>query len=177
MEINGQAAIDAAVAAAVAAATMGLPKYVNNGEWLTRADLKANFPASNDQLGKLARVLDVWGTVRTTLICEYDGTMYYWRPQRTDYAVGTPQNTGNIALIPLVTAPAIIMKSNLLGAVNLQLSTTDVWPGCTFDITAPSIIGLNLLQFTGLIGGLTSALLGGSRKVARYDSDGWRIVS
>lgn len=177
MEIftNGVGSSD--VAAMLAATTAMLPQFVNGGDWLDRATLKANFPAGPDYLGKLARVNDVWGSVRTSLICEFDGTTYYWRPQRTDYAVPSTQSSGTINLVPLVSAPATILKSNLVGALNLNLSTVDVWPGCTFDITAPSVLNLNVLQFTGLIGGLTSAILGGSRKMARYDSDGWRIVS
>lgn len=153
-----------------------LPTYVNNGMWITRADLKASFPASADTVGKLARVLDVWGTVRTSLICEYDGKNYYWRPQRTDYAVQSAQRNGAVQLVPLITAPTIVFTDSLSGNLELQLSTVDVWPGCRYDVTAPSSLGLFTMSFTGLLGGLSSLLGGGARKQAVYTADGWRIA-
>lgn len=143
-----------------------LPQYVNNGDWLTRAQLKALFPAAAAQLGKLARVSDVWGSVRTSMICEADGATYYWRPQRTDYAVPMTQTSGALALIPLVTAPSLVFKSTLLGNMTLTPTTNDdVWPGCFFDVQAPGGLGLFTFTIGGLVGGLTTTLLGGIENV------------
>lgn len=151
-----------------------VPNFLNEGAFQTVASLLANFPASAQYRGMYARVSDLWGSVSTAMICEYDGTNYYWRPQRTDYSVVSTQTSGSVSLIPLLTAPVITMQATLLGNVTVTPSTTNVWPGCTFKIFAPSSLGLFSITFTGLIGGITSTLLGGATKEVTYTSSGWR---
>lgn len=155
-----------------------VPQYVGAGVRMTVAQMKANFPAAAATLGKLCKVSDLWGSVATTMVCEQDTTGsigYYWRPQRTDYATATSTATGgSMTLTPLVNAPSIIFKAALVSALTLNLATTDVWPGCRFEITAPSSLGLNLFTIAGLLGGLTTTLLGGAKKTAIYTtSNGW----
>lgn len=104
-----------------------IPTYVNGGAFQTVAELKANFPASAAVIGKLARVTDLWTAVRTTMICEYDGANYYWRPQRTDYAISSSQSSGTMNMIPLITAPNVVLKDTLLGNLTLNLMTVDAW--------------------------------------------------
>ncbi len=41
--------------------------FVNNGGYQTVANLLANFPAGAGNLGKYARVSDLWGTVSTVI--------------------------------------------------------------------------------------------------------------
>lgn len=152
-----------------------VPNFINGGAFQTVANLLANFPAAVGYRGMYARVSDLWGSVATVMICEYDGTSYYWRPQRTDYAITSTQTSGTMNLVPLVNAPEIALQSTLLGALNLALSTSNVWPGCQFRVRAPASIGLFSLTFTGLIGGLTSTILGGSEKTAVYTAQWWRV--
>lgn len=151
-----------------------VPNFINGGAFQTVANLLANFPAASQYRGMYARVSDLWGTVQTVMICETDGTNYYWRPQRTDYAITSTQTSGTMSLVPLVTAPEIALQSTLLGAMTVTPSNTNVWPGCQFRIRAPSSIGLFSLTLTGLIGGLTSTILGGGDKTVVYTANGWR---
>jgi hypothetical protein len=71
-----------------------VPNFINGGAFQTVSDLLANFAPSSQYRGMYARVSDLWGSVSTAMICEYDGTNYYWRPQRTDYSVTSTQNIG-----------------------------------------------------------------------------------
>jgi len=152
-----------------------VPNFINNGAFQTVANLLANFPAGSSFLGKYARVSDLWGSVSTVMICEQDaGTgTYYWRPQRTDYAIPSTQTSGTLSLIPMVTAPVINMQSTLLGAVTVTPATTNVWPGCRFEINAPASLGIFSVSFNGLVGGLVQTILGGNRKTLIYSSAGW----
>lgn len=151
-----------------------VPNFINGGAFQTVSNLLTNFPAASQYRGMYARVSDLWGSVSTAMICEYDGTNYYWRPQRTDYSVVSTQTSGSMSLIPLVTAPVTVLNATLLGNVNVTPTTTNVWPGCQFEIYAPSNLGLFAINITGLLGGVTSTLLGGSSKTVTYTASGWR---
>ncbi len=151
-----------------------VPNFINGGAFLTVSDLLTSFAPSSQYRGMYARVSDLWGSVSTAMICEYDGTNYYWRPQRTDYSITSTQTSGSLSLVPLVTAPVIALQSTLLGGMTITPSVTNVWPGCTFKIHAPASLGIFSITFTGLIGGITSLLLGGSTKEVTYTAQGWR---
>lgn len=151
-----------------------VPNFINGGAFQTVANLLTNFPAASQYRGMYARVSDLWGSVSTAMICEYDGTNYYWRPQRTDYSVVSTQTSGSMSLIPLVTAPVTVLNATLLGNVSITPTTTNVWPGCEFEIYSPSNLGLFGVNITGLLGGVTSVLLGGSAKKITYTAAGWR---
>lgn len=149
--------------------------FVNSGAIQTVAEALANFPAGVAYVGKYARVSDLWGSVDEVMRCSYDGNNYYWRPQRTDYAVSNATTSGTMTLTPLTSAPQIFLTATLLGNLDLALSTTNVWPGCQFMVVAPSSLGIFTLRFTGLVGGAVSGLLGGSTKLATYTAAGWRV--
>lgn len=151
-----------------------VPNFINDGAFQTVANLLANFPASSTYRGMYARVSDLWGSVSTAMICEYDGTTYYWRPQRTDYSITSTQTSGSMSLVPLITAPVITLQATLLGNMTITPAVTNVWPGCTFKIYSPSSLGIFNITFTGLIGGITSTLLGGTTKEVTYTASGWR---
>lgn len=142
---------------------------------MTIAQLVGTYPASATHLGKYARVTDLWGSVDEIMRCSSDGVTYYWRPQRTDYAVTSTATSGTMNLVPLISAPEIALQSTLVGNMTLALSSVNVWPGCQFKVRSPSSIGIFSLQFTGLIGGAVSNILGGSDKTAIYTSAGWRV--
>lgn len=165
------------MAQAIAGAVAGLPQYIAGGAFQPVADLLSLFPAGSTYLGKLARVSDLWGTTRTTMICEQDASGYYWRPQRTDYAsppIAMP--SGAMTLIPLVTAPVINLTGTLTGNVSLTPSTVNVWPGASFTVSSNSVIGALLgININGLVGGGTVPLLsGGIRTITYFSGSGWK---
>lgn len=141
------------------------------------AELLANFPASASLVGKYARVNDLWGSVTTVMICEADTSGFYWRPQRTDYAAApVTMTTGNMPLIPLVTAPVINLTGTLTGNVTITPQTTNVWPGATFTVSSSSTIGVLLgININGLVGAGTVPLLsGGIRTITYFSGSGWK---
>lgn len=149
-------------------------RYVNNGDPLPVATLLSSFSASQTYVGWYAVVSDLWGSVQEVMRCSYDGNTYYWRPQRTDYAVASTQTSGAMSLVPLVSAPIIALQSTLLGNMTVTPTTTNVWPGCTFTIQAPSGLGIFSLSVSGLVGGLVGTLLGGSTRTITYTASGWK---
>lgn len=151
-----------------------VPNFVNGGAFQTVAALLSNFVPASQYRGMYARVSDLWGSVSTTMICEYDGTNYYWRPQRTDYSVVSAVTSGTMTLTPLVTAPVTVMNTTLLGAMTITPASTNVWPGCSFEVYSPASLGIYSITFSGLIGGVTSLLLGGDKKTVTYTASGWR---
>lgn len=153
-----------------------VPNFINGGAFQTVASLLASYPAAAQYKGMYARVSDLWGSVSTVMICESDGVTFYWRPQRTDYAVPSTQTSGTMNLIPLISAPVTVLQSTLIGAMTITPTNTNVWPGCTFVVHAPASLGLFSITITGLIGGLTSAILGGSAKSIVYTSSGWKAA-
>lgn len=148
-------------------------QFVASGAYMPVADLLANFPANATQLGKYARVNDLWGSVRSVMTCEYDGNTYYWRPQRTDYAVSNTATTGAITLTPLLTAPTVYLTGTLGGNMTITPSATNAWPGAQFEIMSNGILGLFGINITGLLGG-TIPILGGGRKIITFTQAGWR---
>lgn len=148
------------------------PEFVSNMS-MPVASLLTNFPAGASFLGKYARVTDLWGSVEEVMRCSYDGSSYYWRPQRTDYSVNSTQTTGAVTLTPLVSAPSIIMASTLLGNMTITPSVTNAWPGCRFEIVAQNT-GLFAISFGGLVGGILTNILGGQTRVLEYTAAGWK---
>lgn len=142
---------------------------------LTIATLLASFPASAGNLGKYARVTDLWGTVKSVMVCEGDASGFYWRPQRTDYAPAPiAQTSGAMSLVPLVTAPIVRLTGTLAGNVTITPSTANVWPGATFTVSSNSVLGLFGISLAGLIGGGTIPLLaGGKQQITYYSGNGW----
>lgn len=150
------------------------PQYVNGGSFQTVAALLSSSPCGSPTMGRLARVSDVYGSVASTLVCETDGNTFYWRPQRTDYAVVSGQTTGALTLTPLLSAPVVYLTSTPTGTVTVNLSTTNVWPGATFRIYAPAGISLFGINLSGLVGGGTVPLVQGTDKVVTYTPSGWK---
>jgi len=164
------------LAQAIANAVQSLPQYVNTGQFQTVAQLLANYPAGAAYLGMLGRVSDLWGSVRTSMICEQDGaTGYYWRPQRTDYAPAQQSVTGGtLTLTPLLTAPQILLGGTLLGNITVTPSAMNAWPGAQFRVQSNSVLGLFGINITGLVGGGSVPLLTGGVKTMVYHSgSGW----
>lgn len=148
--------------------------FVNNSQTMAVASLLSTYPAGPSYLGFYARVSDLWSSVEEVMRCSYDGSTYYWRPQRTDYAINSSQTSGTMTLTPLVSAPEITLQATLLGNMTITPVATNAWPGCQFKIRSPASLGIFSITFTGLIGGITSTLLGGADKIVVYTASGWR---
>lgn len=150
--------------------------FVNNGAYQTVAQLLANYPAASATLGMYGRVNDLWGSVRSVMVCEYDGSLYYWRPQRTDYATQNAATSGTTTLTPLISAPQQIVTGTLLGNMTMTPSTTNAWPGAQFEIINNGILGLFAINITGLTGG-TLPLLGGGRRILTAVNSGGGAIA
>lgn len=140
---------------------------------MTVANLLTTYPASSTYVGKYARVTDLWGSTDEIMRCSYDGTTYYWRPQRTDYAVTNASTSGAITLNPLVTPPQIFMTGTLLGDITVTPSVTNAWPGAEFIVTSKGALGIFNINITGLVGANVPLLTGASKTIT-YTSAGWR---
>lgn len=163
---------------ALIAAAPSAVAFVNGGAEQTITSLLANFPAGAANAFKYARVNDLWGSVRTIMICEQDASGYYWRPQRTDYAPAPVSMTGGaMTLTPLVTDPFINLTGTLASAITLTPSNTNVWPGASFTVTSNSVLGLFGITIAGLVGGGTVPLLsGGIRTITYLSGSGWKAA-
>lgn len=132
---------------------------------MTVAQVLANYPAGSAYLGKYARVSDLYGATDEVMRCCMSGASYYWRPQRTDYAASQASTGGSMTLTPFVTAPQMQITGTLASALNLTPSSTNAWPGCTFEITMNGTLGLFLATITGLLGGNLSLLAGSTKRL------------
>lgn len=164
----------AANAAALASVANATVQFVGSGAFMTQANMRTSYACAATYLGKYARVSDMYGTVSSVAICETDGTSYYWRPQRTDYSAVIPQTSGTITLIPFQTAPVVYLPTTPTGNITVALSTTNVWPGATFHVYAPSTVSVSTITIGNLVGGGTVPLLQGSDKILTYTSSGWK---
>lgn len=165
-----QAQLDSSIANIV---SMIPPTQFVQAGMMTVSSLLSTYPASATYLGKYARVSDLWGSTDEIMRCSSDGNTYFWRPQRSDYAVTNTQTSGALPLVPLVTPPQVFLTGTLLGNMTVTPSATNAWPGATFDVNASGALGLFGISLAGLIGG-TVPLLSGSTKTLIYTSAGWR---
>lgn len=140
---------------------------------MTVADLLTTYPASAGLLGKYARVTDLYGAADEVMRCSSNGTSYYWRPQRTDYAITNTATSGAITLTPLLSAPQQFFTGTLLGNMTATPSSTNAWPGAQFTLTMNGVLGLFSLTVNGLIGSSVPILTGATR-VFTYTAAGWR---
>jgi len=145
--------------------------FVGDGAYMPVATLLSSYPAGAANLGKYGRVNDLWGSVRSVMTCEYDGSLYYWRPQRTDYATRNTSTSGSLSLTPLLTSPQLTLTGTLLGAMTITPSITNAWPGAQFEIINNGVLGLFGINVAGLLGG-TLPLLGGGRRVLTAVNNG-----
>jgi hypothetical protein len=140
---------------------------------MTVAEMLATYPASAALLGKYARVTDLYGSADEVMRCSSNGTSYYWRPQRTDYAITSTATSGAITLTPLLSAPQQFFTGTLLGNMTVTPSATNAWPGAQFTLTMNGILGLFSLTVNGLIGS-SVPILTGTTRVFTYTAAGWR---
>lgn len=161
-----------AIADAIAALPAAATAFVANGAYMPVNTLLSTYPAGPAYMGQYARVNDLWGSVRTVMTCEYDGSLYYWRPQRTDYATRNSSTSGSVSLVPLLTSPQLTLNGTLLGAMTITPSITNAWPGAQFEIINNGVLGLFGINIAGLLGGTLPLLAGGRRVLTAVNNGG-----
>lgn len=138
------------------------------------ANLLANYPPSSANVGKYARVNDLYGSVDEILRCRYDGVAYRWVAQRTNFNT-TIASTGTINLTPLVTPPTVRLPATLTGNVNLNPVATNASIGDRFRVVTGGL-GIYTVTLTNLIGS-NLTLLGNTTRDVEYSAGGWFAVS
>lgn len=155
---------------AMAAAT---PQFVNGGTAMTVDALLAGFPAAAN-VGKYARVTDLFGELATTMISESSSSGSYWRPTRTDFTKSIAI-TANMTLWALKSPPTLRLTGSNLPSRTITLDKTGAWPGARFDLAFDGTLAvLQTLTILGLELGATIGLLTGNRVRMRYDGAEWR---
>lgn len=149
----------------------------------TVASLMSSAPCNVSRVGSYAVVSDLYSAVTNSntnevLRCGQSGSLYYWRPQRTDYSATVPFTSGAMTLNPLMTPPVLYLTGTMTGNATITPSTTYAYPGQQFAITHTGTLGLFSVQIGGLLGGALSIVTGGTR-IITYTCDtsgtcGWR---
>lgn len=170
-DFASKASLDA-LSAQLTSMSGSVPQFVGAGP-MTVASLLSTYPADFSLLGKYARVTDLYGSADEVMRCSSNGTSYYWRPQRSDYAVTNTNTSGAITLTPLLSAPQQFFTGTLLGNMTATPSATNAWPGAQFTLTMTGVLGLFSLNVNGLIGNAVPILTGSTRTFT-YTSAGWR---
>lgn len=141
----------------------------------TIANLMANAPCNAARLATYAVVSDLYsGTTGSStnevLRCGQSGTLYYWRPQRTDYSAAVTFTGGTLTLSPLLTPPVMYLTGTMAANGTITPSTTYAYPGQQFQVVQAGTLGLFSIQIGGLAGGALSLVTGGTR-VMTYTCD------
>lgn len=134
----------------------------------TIANLMANAPCNASRVAQYAVVSDLYGGATATnevMRCGQTGTMYYWRPQRTDFSITNSTTSGTVSLTPLLNAPTLVFTGSLLGNISVTPSTQYAWPGASFTVINKGVLGLFGINLTGITGGTLGILAGGQRTI------------
>jgi hypothetical protein len=172
-----QAALDAKASASDLAAIANkvnnpIIKYVASGAVMTLADLMATYPASSSLVDQFAIVSDLYGSVRETVRCRFDGTNYRWVPQREAYSGTTAVTTGTVNILPLITPPTLRATGTLTGNVSFTPSVVNAYVGMRQRIVVNGALGVFVPTITGLLGS-NITLLGGNSRTIEYGPTGW----
>ncbi len=138
------------------------------------ADLITNFPPAIGNLGKYARVTDLYGSVDEIMRCRWDGVNYRWVPQREAFSGNSAVATGVVNIIPLITPPVLDLTATATGNITANVSTTNAYIGQSQIIRSRGALGLFSLSISGLIGGATLPLLQGGDRTLVYTAAGWK---
>lgn len=126
--------------------------------------------ASN--LDRYARVTDLFGEKRDLVLCSQVGGVYFWQPVRATYAKSIAGNV-DTTLTTLKSPSVVFMTANLTANRTVTLSTTNAYPGATFEVAMQGTLGINTLTIAGLALGATVSMILGGRKRFFYDT-AWR---
>jgi hypothetical protein len=142
---------------------------------MTVATLLSTYPPAAGNVGKYARVTDLWGRVFGVMRCSFNGRVYWWAPTDSEeFAIQEATVPASGTLPALTTPPIIRYMGSGPGAgvtVNLTLGLVGAYPGLVKEISngfGSAYLGaLNILG-TGLGSGIAS-LLGASKRFACVD--------
>lgn len=136
-------------------------------------------PAAN--MGKYARVTDLFGATTDLVLAAQTGALSYWKPVRPVFAAKQTVSA-NITLQALKSPSVLLLDGNVpLGTTRtLTLSDTLAFPGASFRIkqrnTLGTILGaLNVLNVN--LGTPVSIITGGSQEFIWDATDKWVQVT
>lgn len=140
--------------------------------------LLAQLPDPAANIGRYARVRDLWGDATRDVVIAAQSTRAngqqwaYWQPLRPTHARTRPI-ANNLALRPLRDAQVQFLTGTLARNVTVTLDPAMAWPGAMFEVAFDGALGLFSLNIAGLSVGGVLALLAGGRRRFIYD-EGWR---
>jgi len=125
-------------------------------------------PPASSNIGKYARVADLFGGKFDLVLASSTGALTYWQPVRPTYGSAPVALTSDVTILPLKMPTVIRFTGTIsLGVTrNITVSTALAWPGAQQEILMTGTIlgALNILG-TGL-GSALSVLTGGYRKLS-----------
>jgi len=160
--------------------------FVGNGDFMTFAQLLANFPPSAATKGFYARVTDLYGTQTGVMVCGYDSNQvanggYFWQPTRPDSTNGSasayPSNTP-LTILP-ITMPSFIRFSSaaLTLSVTHTISPVNAYPGCRVRMLMPGLLGIFGITIAGLVSGTTVPLVTGTPREFIFDGTAFQTYA
>lgn len=165
-----------AAAEAALAGLLAIPSNYVTTVPITVADLISAYPPSASNMGKYARVNDLYGSVDDIMRCRYDGVNYRWVPQREAFSGTSAASGGTINITPLVTPPTLRLTMGTITAnISVTPLSTNAYVGQRARVIMPgtlSGLGLYTAAITGLIGASIPLIAGASRDI-EFGSSGW----
>lgn len=151
-------------------------------EFMTFAQLLANYPPSAQTRGRYAKVTDLYGSQAGAMVCGYDSNHtlnggYFWQPVRPDSTNAAPLPSNTAAVITPITMPSFIRFTNaaLTANVTHTLSSTNAYPGCRIRMLMPGLLGLFGITLTGTLGsGVVGSLLQNTPREFMWDGAAWQ---
>lgn len=140
----------------------------------------ADLPSPADNVGKYARVTDLWGdNTRDVLLAASSVvggvTTPYWMPLRPVHAQS--QAAATMTLTPLVNAQVQFLTGAIAAGVTRQvdLAVARAWPGAMFEVAFDGTLGLGGgLNIAGTGLGSLVGMLAGARKRFVFDQGAWK---
>lgn len=163
------AGVQSTLADAIASVAATSPQFIS-----AVARPIAELPAASSNVGKYARVTDLFGDLVDNVIAVSSGSVSYWRPVRTEYAK-TVTMAADMTVTALGAPPSLRILGTLAAGRNrITLSKTGAYPGAEKEFSFEGSFNLQSLTIAGLAAGSVLALLTNTRPRFRFDGDEWR---
>lgn len=177
--LSTPASFDQVAFAAAQDAIAALQTAIQSVPTIIFTGLVDNLPApSAANVGKYARVSDLFGEKTDLVLCSLYGTTYFWQPVRPVYT-NTSAMTADVnrTLTPLKSPSILILTGTLTGSKVQTLSKVGAWPGLTYEIQMTGVLGIYTLTIAGLAAGATLSLLLNTTKRFVYDGTDYQILN
>lgn len=175
MDLMGGPDISQAVAAAVSAAMQSQAVILPDNYTVD------TLPAAASNIGRYARVTDLFGVKTDLVLASIANGTAFWQPVRPTFAAKQTV-AANMTLTALKTPSVLLLEGNVpLGTTRtITLSPTLAFPGASFRLkqrnTLGTILGaLNVLNVN--LGTPVSILTGGTQEFVYDMIDGWIQVT